>query len=47
MAVSLGLMARKLVDVKPLILEIMPLEDAQRGFDSIRSGQNLGVLLKP
>jgi len=46
-AVSLNMIAHKLVDVKPLISEIMPLEDAQRGFDSIRSGQNLGVLLKP
>ena len=45
--VSLNLMAHKLVDVRPLISEIMPLEDAQRGFDSIRSGHNLGVLLKP
>lgn len=44
---ALNLMANKLVNVKPLISEIMPLEDAQRGFDSIRSGQNLGVLLKP
>jgi len=44
---ALNLMAHKLVDVKPLISEIMPLEDAQRGFDSIRSGKNLGVLLKP
>ena len=44
---SLNLMAHKLVDVKPLISEIMPLEDVQRGFDSIRSGKNLAVLLKP
>ena len=44
---SLNLMAHKLVDVRPLISEIMPLEDAQRGFDSIRSGKNLAVLLKP
>lgn len=44
---ALNLMAHKLVDVKPLISEIMPLEDAQRGFDSIRDGKSLGVLLKP
>jgi len=44
---ALDLMAHKLVDVRPLISEIMPLEDAQRGFDSIRSGQNIAVLLKP
>jgi len=40
-------MANKLVDIKPLISEIMPLEEVRRGFDSIRSGQNLAVLLKP
>jgi threonine dehydrogenase-like Zn-dependent dehydrogenase len=44
---ALNLMSGKLVDVRPLISEIMPLEDVQRGFDSIRSGQNLAVLLKP
>jgi len=44
---ALNLMANKLVDVRPLISEIMPLDDAQRGFDSIRSGQNIAVLLKP
>lgn len=44
---ALNLMANKLVNVKPLISEIITLEDTQRGFDSIRSGQNLGVLLKP
>ena len=45
--IALNLMENKLVDVRPLISEIMPLEDAQRGFDSIRSGQNIAVLLKP
>lgn len=44
---ALNLMENKSVDVRPLISEIMPLEDAQRGFDSIRSGQNIAVLLKP
>jgi len=44
---ALNLMAHKQVDVRPLISEIMPLEDAQRGFDSIRSGKNIAVLLKP
>jgi len=44
---ALNLMANRLVDVRPLISEIMPLEDAQRGFDSIRSGRNIAVLLKP
>ena len=45
--IALNLMENKSVDVRPLISEIMPLEDAQRGFDSIRSGQNIAVLLKP
>ncbi|MGB2877416.1 MAG: zinc-binding dehydrogenase, partial [Dehalococcoidales bacterium] len=44
---ALNLMENKSVDVRPLISEIMPLADAQRGFDSIRSGQNIAVLLKP
>jgi len=44
---SLNLMANKLVDVRPLISKILPLEDAQKGFDSIRSGKSLAVLLKP
>ncbi len=44
---SLSLMTNKLVDVRPLISEILPLEEAQRGVDSIRSGQNLSVLLRP
>ena len=44
---ALNLMENKLVDVRPLISEIMPLENAQRGFDSIRSGENIAVLLKP
>jgi len=45
--IALNLIASKLVDVRPLISEIMPLEEVQRGFDSIRSGKNLSVLLKP
>jgi hypothetical protein len=40
-------MAYKLVNIKPLISEIMQLEDAQKGFDSMRSGKHLAVLLKP
>jgi threonine dehydrogenase-like Zn-dependent dehydrogenase len=41
---ALDLMKNGSVDVRPLISEIIPLEDAQRGFDSIRSGQNIAVL---
>ncbi len=44
---ALNLMANKIIDVRPLISEIMPLEEVQRGFDSMRSGENIAVLLKP
>jgi len=45
--VSLNLMAHKLVNVKPLITEIIPLEEVQRAFDSMYSGENVVALLKP
>jgi (R,R)-butanediol dehydrogenase/meso-butanediol dehydrogenase/diacetyl reductase len=45
-ATSLRLIANKQVNVKPLISEIMPLEDVQRAFDSMWSGKNIAVLLK-
>jgi threonine dehydrogenase-like Zn-dependent dehydrogenase len=44
---ALNLMAHRLVNIQPLISDIMPLEEVSRGYDSIRSGQNLAVLLKP
>jgi len=44
---SLRLIANNQVNVKPLISEIVPLEEAQRAFDSIYSGENIAVLLKP
>jgi len=44
---SMSLIAHKLVNVKPLISEIIPLEDIQRGLDSVYSGENIGVLVKP
>lgn len=47
MITALNLIAHKQVDVRPLISEIVPLTEAQRGFDSIWSGKNLAVLLKP
>jgi threonine dehydrogenase-like Zn-dependent dehydrogenase len=47
MVTALNLIAHKQVDVRPLISEIVPLTEAQRGFDSIWSGKNLAVLLKP
>ena len=44
---SMRLIANKQVNVKPLISAIMPLEDAQKAFDSMYSGENTVVLLKP
>ena len=41
------LIANRQVNVKPLISEIIPLEEAQRAFDSMYSGENITVLLKP
>lgn len=44
---ALNLMAHSIVDVRPLITHILPLEDVQKGIDLVRSGEGLGVLLKP
>ncbi len=44
---SMRLIARKQVNVKPLISEIVPLREVQRAFDSMYSGQNITALLKP
>ena len=35
------------VDVKPMITEIIPLDEAQRAFDSLHHAENIAVLLKP
>ena len=47
MDATLRLLEYKRVNVKPLITEILPLEDVQRAFDSLYSGENIAVLLKP
>ena len=44
---AMRLMEYKRIDCKPLISEIMPLQDVQRAFDSLYQGKNLIVLLKP
>ncbi len=44
---SMRLIANKQVNVKPMISEIIPLEDVQRAFDSMYSGENIVALLKP
>lgn len=45
--ISMQLLANKRVNVRPIISEIMPLGDIQRALDSMYSGKNLAVLLKP
>ena len=47
MVPALKLLEYKQVNVRPSITEIIPLEEAQRGFDSLRNGTNVAVLLKP
>ncbi len=44
---SLKLMEFQRVNVKPVITEIVPLVQAQRGFDSLHTAKNIAVLLKP
>lgn len=46
-ALSLYLIAHKQIDPRPLISEIMPMEDIQRAIDSRYSGENIAVLVKP
>jgi len=47
MATAMQLMANRQVDVKPLITAIMPLDEVQKGFDSVYNGDNIAVILKP
>ena len=47
MITSFNLIASKKVNVKPMISEIIPLEEAQRAFDSMYGGENIVALLKP
>ena len=44
---AMRLMQYQQVNCKPLVSEIMPLADAQKAFDSLYSGENLLVMLKP
>ena len=44
---ALKLMEYKKVNCKPLISEIMPLKDVKKAFDSLYSGKNSLVMLKP
>jgi len=47
MVPALKLMEYKRVNVKPMITEIVPLDEAQRAFDSLHEAKNVAVLLKP
>ncbi len=47
LSTPMRLIANKQVNVKPLISAIIPLEEAQRAFDSMYSGENIVALLKP
>lgn len=44
---SLNLIAHKQVNLKPMISAIMSLDEVQKAFDSMYSGENIVVLLKP
>jgi L-iditol 2-dehydrogenase len=43
----LKLVGSKKINLKPLISEIIPLEDAQKGFEKLRKKEALKVLLRP
>ncbi|MDD4877119.1 MAG: zinc-binding dehydrogenase [Dehalococcoidales bacterium] len=47
LSIPMNLIAHKQVNVMPMISEIVPIEEAQRAFDSMYSGENIVVLLKP
>jgi L-iditol 2-dehydrogenase len=44
---SMYLISHKQIDPRPLISEIVPFADVQRAVDSVYSGKNIAVLLKP
>lgn len=47
MGLSMYLIAHKQIDPRPLITEIIPFDDCQRAIDTVYSGENIAVLLKP
>jgi len=47
MVPALKLIEYQRVNVKPMITEIVPLDEAQRAFDSLHEAKNVAVLLKP
>lgn len=44
---SMKLIENGQVNLKPMVTEVIPLEDAQRAFDSLHNGTNIAVVLKP
>ena len=46
-ALSMYLISHKQIDPRPLISEIIPFDEVQRAVDSVYSGKNIAVLLKP
>jgi aryl-alcohol dehydrogenase len=44
---SMYLISHQQIDPRPLISEIIPFSDIQRAVDSVYSGENIAVLLKP
>jgi L-iditol 2-dehydrogenase len=44
---SMYLIAHRQIDPRPLISEIIPFAEVQRAVDSVYSGRNIAVLLKP
>ena len=47
MGLSMYLIAHRQIDPRPLVTEVIPLKDCQRAIDSVYSGSNIAVLLKP
>jgi L-iditol 2-dehydrogenase len=47
MVPALKLLEYQRVNLKPTITEIIPLQETQRAFESLRDGKNIAVLLKP
>jgi (R,R)-butanediol dehydrogenase/meso-butanediol dehydrogenase/diacetyl reductase len=44
---TLGMIARKQIDIKPMITEALPLVQVQTAFDKIWSGENIVSLVRP
>jgi L-iditol 2-dehydrogenase len=47
MGLSMHIISHRQIDPRPLITEIIPFDDCQRAIDSVYSGENIAVLLRP